>query len=79
MCGRLEACGELAARQRFQLKDDIEIGREATPSLADEEPVGWVGNIVVKSLRVEVIGKVVTARGQSASSPPDPQPGPIPV
>jgi hypothetical protein len=53
MCGRLEACGELAARQSFQLKDDIEIGREATPSLAEEEPVGRVGDIVVKSLRVD--------------------------
>ena len=46
-------------------EDDIEIGREAPPSLAEEEPVGWVGDIVMKSLRVEMIREVVTAHGQS--------------
>src|ERR1035437_2615355 len=59
----LAGAGFSAART-FDLKDDIEIGREAPSPLAEEEPIGRVGNVVVKSLRVEVVGQVVTAHRQ---------------
>src|ERR1035441_8653058 len=45
-------------------KNDIEIGRETTPSLSEKQTKCRIGDVVMESLGVEVVGEIVDAHRQ---------------